>query len=110
IGPNGAGKTTFIDAVTGLTRATGEIVFDGVSIGSRPPHQRARLGLCRTFQSLELFEGPPGRENLLVPAEPARWHSPLTELLRPRPSADAARAVDEAMALLGLTDAADALP
>ena len=110
IGPNGAGKTTFIDAVTGLTPSIGDVVFDGKSIAGQPAYRRAKLGLCRTFQSLELFEELTVRENLLVTAEPARWHSSFTDLLRPRTARDAAVAVDDALALLALTDQADALP
>jgi ABC-type branched-subunit amino acid transport system ATPase component len=110
IGPNGAGKTTFIDAVTGLTRSAGEIVFDAVRVENKPAYRRAKMGLCRTFQSLELFEELTVRENLLVTAEPARWHSSFTDLVRPRAGTDAARAVDEAMELLDLRDQADSLP
>src|SRR6202453_5423705 len=67
IGPNGAGKTSMVDALTGYTRqAAGRIVFDGRDIGALRPYQRARLGLARTFQSVELFDDPPVEENLLV--------------------------------------------
>jgi ABC-type branched-subunit amino acid transport system ATPase component len=64
IGPNGAGKTTLIDAVTGLTRYTGSVVFGGQRIDRWAPHKRSHAGLVRTFQSLELFNELTVRENL----------------------------------------------
>ena len=72
IGPNGAGKTTVIDALTGFVPvASGRIVLDGRALERLPAHTRARLGLGRTFQSLELFEDLTVGENLLVAAEAA---------------------------------------
>ena len=57
IGPNGAGKTTFIDAITGFVpTSAGSATFGGQDLSELKPHQRAQLGLVRTFQSLELFE------------------------------------------------------
>jgi branched-chain amino acid transport system ATP-binding protein len=67
IGPNGAGKTTFIDGITGFVPTTGRIDFDGHEISGAAPHARARLGLGRTWQSLELFDDLSIRENLQVP-------------------------------------------
>jgi len=70
IGPNGAGKTTFIDAITGFTPVThGYVSFDGVDLDGLRPDARAKLGLVRTFQSLELFEDLTVRDNLLVAAD-----------------------------------------
>ena len=66
IGPNGAGKTTFIDAITGFVRSRGRVELDGRDITRLPPHARARLGLARTWQSIELFEDLSVRENLHV--------------------------------------------
>jgi ABC-type branched-subunit amino acid transport system ATPase component len=69
IGPNGAGKTTFIDAVTGFVRYEGEVMLAGVSLGGLPPHARARRGLARTWQTVELFDDLTVRENLTVAAK-----------------------------------------
>ena len=56
IGPNGAGKSTTFALISGaLALSGGEIVFCGESIGSRPPHRIARLGIGRTFQHVRLL-------------------------------------------------------
>jgi sulfate-transporting ATPase len=65
IGPNGAGKTTLIDAVTGFVGVTrGNIALDGRHIERLNATQRARIGLRRSFQSLELFEDISVEENI----------------------------------------------
>src|SRR5579862_146078 len=66
IGPNGAGKTSLIDGLTGFVPTTGQIVFDGVDIVRTRPHERARRGIARTWQSLELFDDLTVMENLVV--------------------------------------------
>lgn len=51
IGPNGAGKTTFVNLLTGVLDATsGDIIFNGKSLGDSPVHSRAKGGLVRSFQ------------------------------------------------------------
>jgi ABC-type branched-subunit amino acid transport system ATPase component/ABC-type branched-subunit amino acid transport system permease subunit len=72
IGPNGAGKTTLIDAITGYVASVGAISLNGRQLQGLPPHRRSRLGIIRSFQSLELFEDLTVAENLLVASEDNR--------------------------------------
>jgi ABC-type branched-subunit amino acid transport system ATPase component/ABC-type branched-subunit amino acid transport system permease subunit len=99
IGPNGAGKTTLIDAVTGITRRyTGHISVDGRRLDGLGPTQRARTGLARSFQSLELFDDLSVEENIRVAAEsPPAWAyvSDLVWPLRRELGASAISAIKE---------------
>ncbi len=109
IGPNGAGKTTFIDGLTGFVPMKGKIVFDGRDLTSSAPHDRARAGMVRTWQSLELFDDLTVTENLLVAAEKASIGGFLADLVRP--SRNKGRAsVDEALRRLDLSDVAERVP
>jgi ABC-type branched-subunit amino acid transport system ATPase component/branched-subunit amino acid ABC-type transport system permease component len=84
IGPNGAGKTTFIDAVTGFARPSGgEMSLDGQSINGWGVTRRARRGLSRSFQSLELFEDSSAIDNLRVASDPRDPLSYLRDLIYP---------------------------
>ncbi len=109
IGPNGAGKTTFIDGVTGFVPTTGRIVFDGAEIGDLPAHRRARAGLGRTWQSLELFDDLSIRENLQVAAEKQTIGGFFADLVAPRRTRDHT-AVDFALDVLGIRDLAERMP
>jgi branched-chain amino acid transport system ATP-binding protein len=109
IGPNGAGKTTLIDAVCGFVPSTGAVTLDGAPLDGLPPHERARRGVGRTFQGLELFDDLSVRENLLVGAEQGPWWTIGRDLLWPAERADAA-AADAALAAAGLGEIADRLP
>jgi branched-chain amino acid transport system ATP-binding protein len=108
IGPNGAGKTTFIDAITGLVPCRGRVELEGRDLSHLPAHTRARLGLARTWQSIELFDDLSIRENLMVASHrPSLWHT-VRELFT-RPPAHT-QAVDDALGLLGLEPVAELMP
>jgi branched-chain amino acid transport system permease protein len=67
IGPNGSGKTTSLNVVNGIYRPTaGTIVLDGVDITQMKPHDRAGLGMGRTFQNIRLFPTMTALENVMV--------------------------------------------
>jgi branched-chain amino acid transport system ATP-binding protein len=102
IGPNGAGKTTLFNVVCGLqpTR-TGRVRLDGRDASRLAPHKRARLGLARTFQRLEIFRSLSVRENVLVAAEIHRRWSGGRE--------DPGAVADEVLDRLTLTEIGGAL-
>src|SRR3954454_10605696 len=104
IGPNGAGKTSTIDALTGYhAPASGTVTFDGDDITSMRPHVRARRGLVRTFQSVELFDDLTVEENLLVASQRMGVLSALRDLLLPI-GQHSREDVDWALNLCGLDD------
>jgi len=108
IGPNGAGKTTFIDAVTGFVPFSGSVTLDGDDISDALPHVRARRGLARTWQAVELFDDLSVRENLMVAARHPSIPASIKELFtRPVTHTDA---IDEALDLLSLRELADLPP
>ena len=110
IGPNGAGKTSTIDALTGYhAPSNGAVSFGGEDITGLRPHQRARRGLARTWQSVELFDDLTVEENLLVASQRMGVLKALRDLLLPIGETNRDD-VDWALELCGLTDVADRLP
>jgi ABC-type branched-subunit amino acid transport system ATPase component/branched-subunit amino acid ABC-type transport system permease component len=110
IGPNGAGKTTLIDAITGFTRLSGgEVLLAGRDISRTSVHERARLGLVRSFQSLELFEDLTVYENLAAACEKRSALTWITDAVRPGKASLNAVAV-AAVRELGLDDVLHAYP
>ena len=85
MGPNGAGKTTLIDAVTGFTGLkSGSIFLGGTRIDGLSARRRARTGVARTFQSLELFDQLSVRENLRAASDSRESRTYVTDLVRPK--------------------------
>ncbi len=102
IGPNGAGKTTFIDAVSGFTPFVGSLHLAGQNIATLSPHARARAGLSRTWQSIELFSDLTVAENLRVTNDRMTVRSVMWDVIAP----SRGNAVDVAwpLELLGLAE------
>jgi len=110
IGPNGAGKSTLFNAVTGLvTTSGGSVSFGGADLRGKSPSARARAGIGRTFQTVELFESMTVRENVSVGAEGRTVRlDPFTHLRSSKTERDRIRAATEsALAACGLEDVAD---
>jgi len=105
IGPNGAGKTTCFNLLTGLDHPSqGRVLLDDRDITGLETHQRARLGMGRTFQRLEVFTGMTVRENLQVAAEThlatGAWRDAFSFRHRTAPAVRAV--VDETLARVGI--------
>jgi branched-chain amino acid transport system ATP-binding protein len=110
VGPNGAGKTTLFNCLLGLLRPDGgRVRFDGRDLVGLPVHRRARLGLGRTFQRMELFSEMTVREHLLVAERARRGTGRLWKdlLNRGAPTAEEEAEADAVLELVGLTAVAD---
>ncbi|HXQ91302.1 MAG TPA: ABC transporter ATP-binding protein [Acidimicrobiales bacterium] len=110
VGPNGAGKTTLFNCMCGQLRpSSGTVSFDGHVLDDMPAHLRARLGIRRTFQRVEVFPELTARDHMIV-AERARrgdgalWKDLLNKA-KPRPEELAH--VEEVLELVGLSGMAD---
>jgi branched-chain amino acid transport system ATP-binding protein len=100
VGPNGAGKTTLFGILAGNIRPdAGSIAFRGIDITAMPPHQRARLGVARTYQVPRPFSHMTVFENLMVAARFGGAQS----------LADARRWVEHVLAMTGLQHQGDTL-
>jgi branched-chain amino acid transport system ATP-binding protein len=104
IGPNGAGKTTLFNVVMGMQQPTGGTVsLNGRDLRGLAPHRRARLGLGRTFQRLELFGTLTVAENIGVAASIGRRRL----LGRGRGTSAPRDIAEQVLERLGLTPVAD---
>ncbi len=110
IGPNGAGKTTTFNACSGLRRPdSGEILLDGHRVTHAGPASRARHGLGRTFQRMEIFDSLSVRDNVAMGWEGSRAAAnPLTHIVAwPAEKLAMRAATESAIALCDLADVAD---
>jgi len=84
IGPNGAGKSTLLDLVSGTTRASGgRVLVHGADVTGLAEHRRARLGIAKTFQRSNLFDGLPAADNVKIAVQrrtgvARRWLRPAS--------------------------------
>ena len=110
IGPNGAGKTTLFNVASGLVRpAVGTLRLHGADMSALDPAARARHGLGRTFQKMELFDSLTARENVSLGREAASagrrpWRH-LAETSKEQRSRG--EAAEQAMELAGMAQLAD---
>ncbi|MGA8652914.1 MAG: ABC transporter ATP-binding protein [Xanthobacteraceae bacterium] len=112
IGPNGAGKTTLFNIVSGvISPSAGRIVLSGDAIDRLPAFQRARLGISRTFQNLQIFKEMTVLENVMVGCHTRSHCGTLQAVLRTSRSLAEERDIRnssiELLARLGLFDRAD---
>ena len=83
IGPNGAGKTTLFNIMAGrLLPTSGRVFLEGSDITRLAPHERARLGLARTFQIPHEFGALTVLENLMVAGDSPQGENPFNAVLR----------------------------
>ncbi len=110
VGPNGAGKTTLFNCVCGQLRPEqGDIVFDGQALTGLPTFKRARLGIGRTYQRVEVFTDMSVRDHLMVAERSRRGEGRLWRDLcnMSTPSRDEVERVDAILDLVGITQLAD---
>lgn len=107
MGPNGAGKTTCFNVLTGRYRPDrGTVRFDGRDITGLPPRAIARLGISRSFQTMNLFNDYTALENVLmaVPEVRDRGFDMFRDVLEDRAAVDKALDVLDRVGLAGRAD------
>ncbi|HSZ35846.1 MAG TPA: ABC transporter ATP-binding protein [Acidimicrobiales bacterium] len=110
VGPNGAGKTTLFNCVCGQLRPeTGDLLFDGTDLLGLPTFKRARLGIGRTYQKVEVFTDMSVRDHLLVAERARRGEGRLwRDLLNlSKPTSEEMDRVDATLELVGIARLAD---
>jgi branched-chain amino acid transport system ATP-binding protein len=110
IGPNGAGKTTFFNCLLGLLKPDrGSVKFEGRELTKVATHKRARLGIARTFQRIELFTGMTPRDHFIVAERVRNGRGSLWKdmLFLGSPTADENERTQAMLELLGLASVAD---
>ena len=109
IGPNGAGKTTLFNCISGvLSPDRGAITYDGKNLGRVPTHRRARMGIARTFQNLQLFGTMTVLENCMVAFDAFARRGMAGDGLRlPWARFEEHRARERAMAMLDFLEIAE---
>jgi branched-chain amino acid transport system ATP-binding protein len=96
IGPNGAGKTTLFNCISGVIEPDeGAMYFDGRSLRFTPPHERAQMGIARTFQNLQLWGSMTVEENVTVPMDALGRRNTMSDALHLPFSTYAERASSE---------------
>ena len=110
VGPNGAGKTTLFNCICGQVRPdSGSVMFNGVPLEGKPAYLRARLGIGRTFQRIEVFPELTVHEHLMVAERSRRGDGRMWKDLCNRSASRPAELehVDDVLALVGLQDVRD---
>jgi ABC-type branched-subunit amino acid transport system ATPase component len=109
IGPNGAGKTTTFNAISGLLQPTeGTVSLFGTDVTDANPATRARMGLGRTFQRMELVDAMTAQTNVALGAECRKvGGNPLRQVLSSKHERhDIETATLEALEMCGIADLA----
>ncbi len=111
IGPNGAGKTTFFNCLSRLYQPnSGDILMEGTSILTRPPHKIAEIGIARTFQNVALFPNLSVLDNVRVGCHARTSSDIISDSIRlawvRRSEAHINEKVHEILAYLDLEDVA----
>ncbi|MFS0787536.1 ABC transporter ATP-binding protein [Shouchella sp. 1P09AA] len=114
IGPNGAGKSTLFNLMSGYYPVSqGQVLYKNEDITKRKPHQVAKLGIARTFQSTKLFENATVFDNLIIGNRLRTKSNVLDTIFRtPRLRKEEAlsrKKAEEVLAFVGLLDRKDQL-